>query len=284
MPGMRTNAIQKLIDVYGLEWINDLYNDWDSVFDQFKFDCLSSDEFKVEIFDNDALELFDVFEEWIEYRAAWYKIIKNIKFKKTSKEFAWEDFHSIPLGGPQWVCKSCGVILFDNFAVCGEEYEGTVDYYRGTCSERCKLNLKQICVICGDDYKPFEGFKKDQYLPRFNRFGTCSDFCANIRDLIKNKRNEDGKYLLQVKKRILNYTSNLNIDESVTRGAVFKKFNGLCNECGIDTDFFLTSQNRLRFGTVDHIKPISKLGQHTWDNVQLLCLHCNSTKRDKIIM
>ena len=37
-----------------------------------------------------------------------------------------------------------------------------------------------------------------------------------------------------------------------------------------------------RMATIDHIRPVSKGGKHTWKNVRLCCSQCNSKKRDKL--
>ena len=34
--------------------------------------------------------------------------------------------------------------------------------------------------------------------------------------------------------------------------------------------------------TTNHIVPVSAGGPHTWDNVQLACMRCNSVKSDKV--
>ena len=47
-----------------------------------------------------------------------------------------------------------------------------------------------------------------------------------------------------------------------------------------DNNVFMAGND---YPTIDHIKPISKGGTHTWDNVQLAHFHCNSIKSDKIM-
>jgi 5-methylcytosine-specific restriction endonuclease McrA len=54
---------------------------------------------------------------------------------------------------------------------------------------------------------------------------------------------------------------------------ICNKFGNKCLRCG---------RNDVKM-TMDHIVPLSKGGTHTADNVQPLCLSCNSRKRDKYI-
>ena len=71
-------------------------------------------------------------------------------------------------------------------------------------------------------------------------------------------------------------------DPKVKREAVVERDNGICQICGKRCD-----PNDKRWGsfgpnypTLDHIRPLSKGGTHTWDNVQCACGMCNSNKRD----
>lgn len=75
------------------------------------------------------------------------------------------------------------------------------------------------------------------------------------------------------------------IDNSITLKALFKRDKGLCKICGERTDIKDTTPKghpRRMYPTIDHIIPLSKGGTHTWDNVQLAHMHCNSRKCDRI--
>jgi hypothetical protein len=89
-------------------------------------------------------------------------------------------------------------------------------------------------------------------------------------------------------------------DSSVTREAVWQRFGPFCYLCGLETwfdqkDLLLRSGSRLwreRWGkrrrydwgwdaVVEHVKPRSKGGGHTWDNVRIACTRCNLKKGDR---
>ncbi len=68
------------------------------------------------------------------------------------------------------------------------------------------------------------------------------------------------------------------------RRQVWERFNKKCQICGCETVLFGHTTSPFQKDTpcaVDHIKPFSKGGTCTDDNFQLLCITCNSQKRDK---
>lgn len=118
------------------------------------------------------------------------------------------------------------------------------------------------CKYCG---KEFEA--------KNNRTKFCSNVCANKHhNYFKDKRLKSCSV----------------VDKNVSLGAVYKRFNGICVLCGCKTKLndYMHAKGTIITGntypSVDHITPISKGGNHTWDNVQLVCRMCNCVKYNKV--
>ena len=80
------------------------------------------------------------------------------------------------------------------------------------------------------------------------------------------------------------YAYGVAYDKSISLKKVMERDNGICKLCGQPinkADFSSKSVGPL-YPTIDHIIPLSKGGGHTWDNVQLAHMYCNSTKGDRV--
>lgn len=75
----------------------------------------------------------------------------------------------------------------------------------------------------------------------------------------------------------------VDYDETITLNAVIKKYNGICQICGMVVNAYDIENGHAKrmYPTVDHIKPLSKGGSHTWGNIQLAHMCCNAGKCDK---
>ena len=58
-----------------------------------------------------------------------------------------------------------------------------------------------------------------------------------------------------------------------------KQYGYICSCCGRKEPF----NQRIKYLTEDHIIPLSKGGSDYIENIQPLCMHCNSKKHTKII-
>ena len=113
------------------------------------------------------------------------------------------------------------------------------------------------------------------------------------------KRSEQGKRMIKLRKQTDKYkgmktysrakrrNKYLTGDKSITLEKLYNRDKGVCKICGGLCDY---NDYEIKDGTIivgnnypsiDHIKPISKGGSHTWDNVQLSHKLCNSIKADK---
>lgn len=57
---------------------------------------------------------------------------------------------------------------------------------------------------------------------------------------------------------------------AISRRGVFARDNYVCQYCGDKAD------------SIDHIRPRSRGGNHTWENVVAACSRCNSRKKDRM--
>lgn len=65
-----------------------------------------------------------------------------------------------------------------------------------------------------------------------------------------------------------------HVDCSVTLFQLYIKEKGVCRCCGIKTTYGI-HPSQSDSATIEHIIPLSKGGNHTWSNVELLCEECN---------
>lgn len=73
-------------------------------------------------------------------------------------------------------------------------------------------------------------------------------------------------------------------EEGITLPRIINKYSGICQLCGMPVNESDRKGNSIgkKYPTIDHIIPLSKGGSHTWGNVQLAHMACNSSKCDKI--
>ena len=110
------------------------------------------------------------------------------------------------------------------------------------------------CSECG---KIFRSTQNSKY---------CSDRCRRRAD---NRMKDNRLKRCKIK------------DNSITLIGVYHKYGGVCQGCG-QLLTFDHDPNDDRYPSIDHIVPISKGGNHTWDNVQLMCRRCNYLKSDHL--
>lgn len=117
-----------------------------------------------------------------------------------------------------------------------------------------------ICSVCGKEYTAHS--PKSKY---------CSKACSR-----KPKRRRD-RY------------KGITVDNDITLEKLARKDGDVCQICGgvVNWDDREEKNGVIICGnyypSIDHIKPISKGGLHSWNNVQLAHRICNTLKCDKVI-
>lgn len=129
----------------------------------------------------------------------------------------------------------------------------------------------QICIECGEKFTA-------------SRLGVkyCSKKCNNKAQRRNRKYNKEVRYKLA--------KNNGKFDNDIDLIDLAKRDNNICYLCGEKVtfdDYKITEEGYFiangTYPSIDHIKPISKGGTHTWDNVKLAHMECNCLKSDKLI-
>lgn len=121
-----------------------------------------------------------------------------------------------------------------------------------------------VCDECGRHFIPDQSSRK-----------YCSDEC---RRKVRNRGHDR-----RLKKADV-------IDKTITLQKVYKRDNGICWICGGTCNYNdykvingITIVGR-DYPSIDHVLPLARGGNHTWDNVRLAHCYCNTVKSDKIVL
>lgn len=104
----------------------------------------------------------------------------------------------------------------------------------------------------------------------------CSDECLNK----ANNSIKEAKRRAKVK--------NALIDKDITLKRLYERDHGICYLCGGRCDWEDKEERDgtiicgNRYPSVEHVIPLSKGGEHSWENVRLAHRICNARKRDRI--
>lgn len=120
----------------------------------------------------------------------------------------------------------------------------------------------KVCPVCNS---LFTGYKK-----------YCSEICSKRQ---QNKNHDIGRRL-KVKKAM--------VDKGISLEKLYRRDRGQCYICGKACDWndyqiidgaFIAGKT---YPSIDHVIPLAKDGEHSWENVKLAHFVCNSLKSDKI--
>jgi 5-methylcytosine-specific restriction endonuclease McrA len=82
---------------------------------------------------------------------------------------------------------------------------------------------------------------------------------------------------------------NRKRNQAIARGdeispvEVVRRFGTICYLCGLEIDLTIAGRNDPQHLEIDHIWPISRGGEHKWDNVAPVHRRCNQSKGKKVL-
>lgn len=135
---------------------------------------------------------------------------------------------------------------------------------RKASDELAKRLAIHVCKNCGKEYCTA--------VTGYNSYLYCSKKCQQRwHDRVKN----DHRIDMMLKREH---------DTDITLEKLFNRDGGVCYICGklCSWDDISEREGTMIAGdnypSIDHVKPVSKGGTHTWNNIKLACRKCNTLK------
>lgn len=146
-----------------------------------------------------------------------------------------------------------------------------------------RLNQKHLCKVCGCEYT-IRDYMQSIGTKYERNSGFCSVECRDKRkkEIAKECRargtHSNGKHTHRARQYGCEWERGITLRKAVD------KLGLTCAICGKPCDWNDHSYGKCgaNYPSIDHIKPLSKGGGHTWDNVQIAHILCNSLKETSV--
>ena len=139
-----------------------------------------------------------------------------------------------------------------------------------------------VCSVCGKHFSRAEfmeskGLKLIPTNPKY-----CSKECSRKAMNMAKKNTPSGRtgnYYVRARKYGCEYVAGITLKKLIKRDGLRC---AICGEMCDPDDRSWSEYSGPTYPSIDHIIPMSKGGGHTWDNVQVAHIICNSEKGDKV--
>lgn len=149
-------------------------------------------------------------------------------------------------------------------------------------ADETRLNTIHSCSVCGKPYT-IRDYMQSTGMSYRRDSGFCSAECRDKKkqtDRRNTKRlYKDSNYRQRARHFGVEYQKGITLRKAVSR------FGLTCALCGTLCDWNDRSWSKYcgaLYPSIDHIIPMAKGGGHTWNNVQIAHILCNSKKETKV--
>lgn len=155
--------------------------------------------------------------------------------------------------------------------------------------KRNKSGLRSQCKECEKKYRANAEKNRDPEKKKIHARNYRESHKEIEKARLQNwKINNPEKYkAYHSRTKVKNRCDLVDFDKDITLEKLYNRDRGICALCGEHCnydDYILKDKTFIAgndYPSIDHIKPLSKGGSHTWDNVQLAHKRCNSIKSNK---